>query len=204
MKILYIETKRKLDNFNIDNLNFEILPEKIFLAYSIQYKNLAEKIKKKLQEIGKKVEGFRQVLGCTKLKTKVPILLVGSGKFHAIQLALQGNEVYILEEQIKKLDEKEIEEIKNKRKSAIIKFLAANKIGILVSIKPGQYNLKKALFLQKKLEKEGKECFVFIADNINIEELENYDIESWLNTACPALSFDSRIVNIEDLKYIFH
>lgn len=196
MKLMFIEAK-KIEEFDVNNLNLNILPKKVFLAYSIQYKKLAEKIKKKL---GKKVKGFKQVLGCSKLKTKYPILLVGSGRFHAIQLALQGNIVYILENRIIKLDEKEIEKIKAKRKSALVKFLAADKIGILVSYKPGQENLKKALILKKKLEKQGKEIKIFVGDNIGIAELENYNIESWVNTACPALSLDSRIISIYELK----
>lgn len=202
MKIMFVEAKKKLTDFNIDSINFNILPKQIFLAYPVQYKELAEKIKNKLQEKGKKVIGFRQVLGCSRLKSKAPILLVGSGKFHALQLALQNNQVYILEEKIRKLEEKEIENIKAKRKVALSKFLAAEKVGILVSLKPGQENLKKALILKKKLEKKGKEVKIFLADNINIEELENYDIESWVNTACPALPLDcldNRIVNTDEI-----
>ena len=61
-------------------------------------------------------------------------------------------------------------------------------------------NFKKALKLRKKLEEKGKEVKIFLADNINIEELENYGIESWVNTACPALTFDSRVLNINEIK----
>lgn len=198
MKTLFIEARRKLNAINLNHINLNALPNKIMLAYSIQYKNLAEKLKRKL---GKKVAGFKQVLGCTRLRRRYPILLIGSGKFHAIQLALQNNIIYILEgNKISKLGKKEIEKIKAKRKAARSKFLAADKIGILVSSKPGQKNLKPAINLRKKLEKQDKEVTLFLADNINLEELENYNIESWVNTACPALTFDSRIVNIDELK----
>jgi 2-(3-amino-3-carboxypropyl)histidine synthase len=126
--------------------------------------------------------------------------LIGSGKFHAINLALQNNLIYILEgNKISKLEKEEIEKIKTKRKVARSKFLISDKIGILVSTKPGQENMKKARKLKKKLEKQNKEVTIFLADNINLEDLENYDIESWVNTACPALTFDSRIINIDEL-----
>jgi len=199
MRVMFIEAKRKSD-LNIDKINLKILPDKIFLAYSVQYKNLAEKLKKKL---GTRITGFKQILGCSKLKTKHPILLIGSGKFHAIQLALQNNTVYILEgDNINKLATKEVEKIKLKRKASISKFLAAEKIGILVSTKPGQENLKSALKLRKKLEKKEKEVVIFLADNINLEELENYNIDSWINTACPALTFDSRVINISTVHKV--
>lgn len=193
---MFIEAKRKLD-VDINNINFDILPEKIVLAYSIQYKNLAEKIKEKL---GGRIEAYKQVLGCSQLKTKYPILLIGSGRFHALNLALQGNTVYIFEgSKINKLDEKEISKIKAKRKVALSKFLSAEDIGILVSLKPGQENLKKALILREKFVKKGRKTQIFLADNINIDELENYNIDSWINTACQALSFDSRIINLSEI-----
>ena len=197
MKALFIEAKRKLDS-NLDNIDLNTLPNKIFLAYSIQYKALAEKLKNRL---GKKVAGFKQVLGCSQLKSKHPILLIGSGKFHAFNLALQGNTVYIFEgNKINKLSEKEVKKLRGKRKAALIKFLSADNIGILVSTKPGQENLKKSLILKKKLEKQDKNAHIFITDNINIEELENYNIQSWVNTACPALSFDSRIIHLHEVE----
>ena len=195
MKTLFIEAEKKL-NIALSKINLPKSP--VFLAYSIQYKQLALEIKKKL---GKKVKGFQQILGCSKLKTKYPILLVGSGKFHALQLALKGNKVLILEgNKINKLDNKELEKIKSKRKTALIKFLAAEKIGILVSTKPGQENLKRAEKLKKQLQKKDKEAYIFISNNINLDELENYDIESWVNTACSALTFDSRVVNLDEVS----
>lgn len=195
MKVMFIEAKKKQET-SLKSLDLNILPNKIFLAYSIQYKEIAEKLKKLL---GNRVVGFKQVLGCSILKSRAPILLVGSGRFHAIQLALQGNKVYILEDKIRELDKKEIEELKIKKKVALSRFLAAERIGILVSSKPGQEKLKKALILKKKLEKRGKEASVFLADNIRLEELENYNIDAWVNTACPGLSSDSRILGLDEL-----
>jgi len=101
MKVMFVEAKKNM-SIDTDKIDFNILPPKILLAYSIQYKDIAEKIKKRL---GKKIVGFKQVLGCSKLKASYPILLISSGRFHALQLALQDNVVYILEEnRIKKLE----------------------------------------------------------------------------------------------------
>ena len=195
MKVLFIEARKK--NLGIENFNLSILPKDIFLAYSVQFKELAEKLKIKL---GARVKGFQQVLGCSKLKINYPILLVSSGKFHALNLALQGNSVYILDNEIKKLDENQVEKLKLKRKAALSRFLASQKIGILVSSKPGQENLETAINLKKKLEKKGKEASIFLADNINSSDLENFNIDSWLNTSCPSLSYDSRILNQWELE----
>lgn len=198
MKVMFIEAKKKLSE-NINKINLKKLPKNIFITYSIQYQNLAEQIKQKL---GKRIKGFKQVLGCTKLKTKHPILLISDGKFHTLNLILQNNSVYILENnQIKKFPEKEIKKIKTKRKSALLNFLNADTIGIIVSTKPGQNNLKKAIKLKSKLEKQNKNCYLFLADNIAPQELENFpNIQSWLNTACPGLIHDSpKIINMDEI-----
>jgi len=202
MKVLFIESIKKLDNLDIESINFDILPDRIFLAYSIQYKRLAEAIKENIIRLGKKVSGIQQVLGCTKLKTKEPILLVGSGKFHALNLLLQGNRVYILErDEIKKIDEKEVEKLKIRRKTALLKFLSATSVGILVSCKSGQENLSSALKLKKKLTKQGKKSSIFIADSIDFDELENFKPDCWVNTACPGLMLDYPVLNIEDIDF---
>lgn len=193
---MFVEARRKSD-INTEEIDFSILPDKIFLAYSIQFKEIAEKIKNRL---GEKVSGFQQVLGCSAFKSRCPILLVGSGRFHAMNLALKGNTVYVLENsKLSKLEEKEVDKIKGKRKAALSKFYAADRIGILVSLKPGQENIKDAAILKQRLLKKGKKVSIFLADNINLEELENYDIDSWINTSCQALTFDSRVVNLQEL-----
>ena len=202
MRVLFIESQRKLDNLDIDSINFSILPDRIFMAYSIQYKRLAETIKEKMIRLGKKVSGVQQVLGCTKLAGKEPILLIGSGRFHALNLALQDNIVYVLEgNKINKIEDKELERYRNKKKTALLKFLSSDKVGILVSCKPGQENLSKALYLKKKLAKQGKKASIFVADRIGIAELENYNIDSWVNTACKAINFDYPVLNINDIGF---
>ena len=75
-------------------------------------------------------------------------------------------------------------------------FLNSKKVGILVSLKPGQERLKEALKLSKKLEKE---AYLFLFNNISPAEFENFpQIGSWVNTACPRLDMESnKIVNAD-------
>jgi diphthamide biosynthesis enzyme Dph1/Dph2-like protein len=202
MKVLFIYTEIK-KSFKIKDKELEKLPKNIFIVYSIQYKKSANNIKKKLKKQGKNIKGFRQVLGCTELNTQFPILLIGSGSFHALNLLLQDNEVYILEqEKIRKIPGKEIKKLKNKRKAALTKFLSAQKIGIIVSYKPGQENLSLSKLIKKKLENKckDKKFRIFIADNINLQGLDNYNIDSWINTSCPSLTYDNKIISIRELK----
>ena len=81
MKVLYLETKKKTaENIDLDSSG---LPKELFLAYSIQYKQIAEQIKSILEKRKTKISGFQQVLGCSKLNPSSAILLIGSGRFHA-------------------------------------------------------------------------------------------------------------------------
>jgi diphthamide biosynthesis enzyme Dph1/Dph2-like protein len=200
MKILYIESRLKNPYINLDESEIKKLPKKIFLAYTVQYRDLIDKLKKILKKSGIEVTGSKQILGCTKINFKSPILLIGDGRFHARNLYSQSNDIYLLENNtILHVPYKDIEYLKMKKKTSIIKFLSANNIGILVSTKPGQYDLDVAMRLIEKLKK--KNPFLFIADNLNIADFENFNIDSWVNTACPGLSNDSPdIINYSDLS----
>jgi 2-(3-amino-3-carboxypropyl)histidine synthase len=203
MKVLYIESKRKNLELDISKEEIDKLPKSLFLAYSIQYKDLALRIKKELEKNNIKITSFSQVLGCSKINPKDPILFIGSGEFHLLNLLAQTSYIiYTIEQgKINEIQKSEIENLKEKRKTALIKFLKADKIGILVSTKIGQENLKQALFLKEKLEKEQKKAFVFISDRIDTREFENFDIDSWVNTACPRIDLDNtNIIGIKEIK----
>lgn len=199
--ILYIPTIQKNLDIKLSKPQIAKLPKNIFLAYSIQYRELAKQVKSQLQKNNIKVQKFHQVLGCSRVNTTLPILLVSTGKFHAENLMLQTPILYTLENnKIIKIPEKQVNKLKAKKKTALIKFLKADKIGILVSTKPGQENLNKAIKLKNQLEKKNKQPFIFISNNIDTNQFENFNIDSWVNTACPGLAIDNfNIINIDDL-----
>ena len=124
MELLFIEAKQKNLNIELDKKELKKLPKKLFLAYSIQYKEIAGKIKKLLEKDNIKTIRFQKVLGCSKIKTKIPVLLISTGRFHAINLFLQAPSVYVLENnKIRKIEEQEIEKIRARKRTALIKFL---------------------------------------------------------------------------------
>lgn len=199
--ILYIPAIQKNLDIKLDKTEISKLPKKLFLAYSIQYKHLAENIKKQLESNKIKIEGFQQVLGCSKIKTNFPVLLISTGKFHAQNLFFQTPILYILEnEKIVRISDREISKMRAYRKTALMKFLKADRIGILVSTKPGQENMEEAVKLKNNIKKQGKQAYIFISNNIDLNQLENFPIDSWVNTACLGLSMDNAsIINIKDI-----
>jgi len=205
MKILFIPAKIKsqINKQKITEISKK-LPKNLAIAYSIQYKEIANKIKSILSK-KHKITQFIQVLGCSKpkfLKETQAILLISSGRFHAVSLAKESKlPVYILESnKLNKISKQEIDLLNKKQKVSYMKFLNADKIGILISTKPGQENLKKAITLKNKLK--NKKSYFFVSNEINTKEFENFsDIQSWINTACPRLDFDSSIINIDKIKF---
>jgi len=204
MKVLYIESTRPAKS--TDTRLLEALPGKIHLLYSIQYKPLAQTIK---TQLGTKIIAIEQVLGCSKIKPKTETLvLVSTGRFHAIQLAFSsGKEIYVFDGyKLEKITKAEIEIEKKKELGKLSLFYNSSSLGLLVSLKPGQNRLNQALKFKKKLEKKfkHKKFYIFIAETINLAELENFPITPWINFACPGLSLDANnILNYEFLEKIY-
>ncbi|MFA5176247.1 MAG: diphthamide synthesis protein [Candidatus Nanoarchaeia archaeon] len=197
MKTLFIEarSKEKIDEV-LKKVN---IPGKVGLITTIQFLDQVKQIKNKNYIFA------GQVLGCKadnaiKIQKKVDsYLYIGSGKFHPIWVALKTKKpVYIANpntNEFSKLDENEIIEYEKKLKGKLNKFYAANSYGILVSVKPGQYNLKKALELKNKL----KNSYIFMFNTLNELEFENFNkIDLWINAACPRIE-GKNIINLEDL-----
>ena len=203
MKLLFISTKEKikLGKESLKKIQ-KTLPKEIAICFSIQYKKIAEEIKGKLK--GKKVTLFTQVLGCSKPKfpkeTKA-ILMVGEGKFHSVSLEYESKiPVYILEgNKFHKVLDKDVEKMKKNEKAGYANYLNEDKVGIIVTNKPGQERLKRAIKFKKNLK--NKKAYLFLSNEINVSEFENFGLKSWVNTACPRMDVnDFRIININKIK----
>lgn len=186
MKKLFIEVKGEKE------INVKLPSGRVGLISSVQYLEQLKKLKIKNSVYG----GL--VLGCNasnalKIKDKVDYyLFLGEGRFQALEVSFKtGKVVYIASGD--KITQKEIEDYKNLKRGKLLRFLSSKKKGILVSIKPGQNNFKKALELNKKI----KNSYIFIGDEI--KDLENFtDIDCWINTACSRIE-GKNIINAEDI-----
>lgn len=143
-----------------------------------------------------------QVLGCNVKVAKgfEGYVFVGSGKFHAIQIARETGKKVLLANpftmQVTELSD-EVEKIEKRVKGAYLKYLNSKKVGVLVTVKPGQKNMQGEPYF------ENKERYDFVCDNV--AGLENFpDIDIWVNTGCPRLAyegeFEKTIINWVDLK----
>ena len=211
VRVLFIETRRKFKDIDLSIL--DKLPGKtISLAATIQYIGLIPKVKEYLESKGKKIilkkgayyEGH--ILGCNSSaldKSADTRLIITDGKFHAMNnaIALQ-KEIYIFTTKtLEKIEQKEIEAHNKKTQTKKKKFLIAKNIGLLVSTKHGQRQ-KSIQKIVNKIEKQNKQVYLFEANNIDINELENFpQIQIWINTACSGLAQDHKdIINLSDIS----
>jgi len=181
----------------------KILPKNVYLAYSIQYKPLAEKIKPLLEKNGYQINGFQQVLGCSKIPKQDTILLIGEERFHALNLVKFSDKVIVFDgAKFFEVSESDKKSAKDREKAKISKFLYSTDIGMLVSIKK-QSNLENAAKTINLLSEKypEKKFHLFLFDTLDYKELENFKIDFWVNLACPGIEYDNKnILNIESLS----
>ncbi len=181
---------------------------RVGIGVVVQWLEFLSLIEKKLEEtglevlIGDPIPPLRyrgQVLGCSyqpllKASNVDCFLIIGS-KFHGLGLALQTKKpVYAADPEAQKiLDlEPEVGRILKMRYAYIERFKRSRQIGVIASIKPGQFRMKTALRIAEILEKKGMEADVILVDDVVVEYLRDEPFEGFVNTACPRLSIEDQ------------
>ncbi len=217
---MMIESRYK-GKINLSNLDANALPKKIGLATTVQFLDYLDEIKQFLEKSGKLVFTDKikqkyptQILGCDvgaaeKIKGNVDAFLyIGTGIFHPLGIALSiDKDVFCYDPIIavmSKIDKEQVEKYNKKRKAAYMKFLEATEIGIIVSLKPGQNNFKKAVELKEQLK--DKNCYIFVCDTLDFNQIENFPfVQCWVNTACNRIlddyeKFPKPLVDLTDIE----
>lgn len=211
-KVLFVEARKRFNLNKIRFLRLDTLPEgEISLAATVQYLDLVEPVKNYLESKGRKVSVGKgayydgHVLGCNPSafdRSKEVLLLLCDGKFHALNNSLiLDKPIYVFNTQtLEQVDEDDLNIYRRKKKAKQMKFLREEKVGLIVSTKPGQktraYNAMESM-----IKKQGKKVYLFESDNIDIGDLDNFnDIRLWVNTACFGLGLDDpKIINFQDI-----
>ena len=214
MKVLFTEAKSNLKEITLDKAIVAVDKyKKVGLVSTVQFLGLLPDVQKTLEKAGHQVSTSKpqlhaikaaQLLGCD--VTAIPqdcdcVLYVGTGEFHPFGIGLTTFsqkpffKLNPFSGDVEKLSEKEIRKMQLQQQARIANFKAAKTIGILVTLKLGQNEMQGSVDkIKEKLEKEGKEVFVFIGDTLNPAEMENFpQIEAWVNTACPRVVDDQEL-----------
>lgn len=204
MDVHYIEVRYKIKELKNFNALLKIIPKKIGIATTLQFLDIARYIKNELLKRGYEVYTGKspyiqynmQVLGCDPLSADVPvdtILFVGEGLFHPVEIVRRLNKKVIayspITGDIKVLSNNS--DFVKKIYILIYKLKSSKVVGFVTSIKPGQYLYNELLHWKKVLERKGKTVYLFITDNIDLNEFQNFpQIEFWVIFACPRLIDD--------------
>ncbi len=193
--------------------------KKVALSASVQFLAL-DTVRHQLNDVGievlstraKRTHAETQVLGCDAYHDAFDknifdeadaLLYIGDGLFHPKALLLAQRErrekidVVIWDPVSSKMRILTFDEVKaqvNRTKANLKRFISAQTIGIMVTVKPGQQYLEQAKELKKGLESQGKKAYIFIDDLLKTEQFENYPfIDAWVNTACPRIGLDDHM-----------
>lgn len=227
MKLLFIETKAKAD-IELPQKVMAKLPQRLCLAASVQFSDQLPKIQQQLKKHGidssllkaRHSKHIGQILGCGYSKMEFDadntnaFLYIGDGMFHPEALLLGSDkDVYTFDpstKEFKKLGRQWAERIRKKEKGALLAFLHADRVGVVITVKPGQLGvqvaLKEVFGLQQQFPE--KEFFYLVCDTIDFMQLENFPfVQCFVNTACHRMiddydKFPKPVINIEEVLKI--
>ncbi len=224
MRMFFIETKARV-NVEFPAKLLSKLPKRLCLAASVQFSHQLPQLQHFLEGHGKEASLLKarhskhvgQILGCGYSKMEFDaantdaFLYVGDGMFHPEALLLGSDkDVYCFDpfsKEFKKLGREWAEKIRKKEKGALLTFLNSDKIGVVVTVKPGQLGvqvtLKEIFALPQKFP--DKKFHYLVCDTIDFTQLRNFPfVQCFINTACNRMvddydKFPKPVINIEEV-----
>lgn len=141
-----------------------------------------------------------QILGCdigsaATVDREVDVLVYfGGGIFHPLGALLATTKPFLVIEPFANRIEftDSLRETYTKRsKGKVLASLDAKRFGIMVSTKNGQHNLSLGTLLKKRLESNGLDAQLLVANTFDFESLNNMlEFDAFVNTACPRIAID--------------
>ena len=208
--VVYFETRAKIDVKAAVKRALPLLKpwDSVGLVTTVQHIHEISEAKEVLLKESKKVvigdagqlRYAGQVMGCDYSNAKAvtdqvdAFLFVGGGKFHAIGTSLATSRPTIVADPYEKRAfsiEGEAEKTRRQRMANVSEAKKAQNFGILISLKPGQLRLQRAIEIRSKLKSKGKNAHVFSLKEITPEALMQFPtIDAYVNTACPRIVLD--------------
>jgi len=182
---------------------------KIALGASVQWLDHVQVLSQLLSEKGLSVLTAKpsmfsaheaQVLGCDysslkKLENQVDAFVVVGSIFHGLGLALiSSKKTYAVDPITQRVQE--LGGLRTKillqRYACVGKFSEAKRVGVVVSVKPGQNRAGLAKLISTLLEAHGRVSTLISTDEVDTKLLEEFTFDAYVNTACPRLSIEDQ------------
>ncbi|MBN2567566.1 diphthamide synthesis protein [Candidatus Woesearchaeota archaeon] len=196
------------------------LPARVLLLASVQFLGSLPGIWEQLERSGRigvlprlrHAAHDGQLLGCNIADMRKmafdAILYVGDGAFHPHTLVLKNDrQVFRLDPRSRRMREvpsAEVREMRRRMNAALLSFHRADRVGVLVTAKPGQERLEAALRLRTAYPE--KEFFYLVADTLDLASLEDFPfLQCLVNTACPRIGYEDHaaaprpVINLDEV-----
>lgn len=209
MKVFHLHAATPILDVEFDD---SPLPKRIGIIGTIQTKPTLPKVKEFLESKGHEAFIGGQVLGCDQNAALAinrdcdAFLFYGSGYFHPVGIAHKFDKIcYTLapgDDKVEAVPPSRYVDIEKRKKGMLAKFYSSDKIGVLMSCKTGQATVQSSLSKIFDLqEKYPEKKFYFVAYNtFDFGSLEDFNfVQCWINTQCPRIREDLKVLNIEDL-----
>jgi diphthamide biosynthesis enzyme Dph2 len=204
--VFYVEARADVDISIPKDLDEE-LPGTVGILATIQYVHLIPKVKEFLESKGKNVKVTKgddriaypgQVLGCNHSSAGPAdsYVFIGEGDFHPLAAAFGVKKKMIilnpLSGEIRNVDDVR-DRILRKRFAAIQSAKDAQRFLIIICSKTGQRRDTVANDSARKITEAGKRPYVVVMDEISPDRLLSYDVDAYVNTACPRIAMDDSV-----------
>ncbi len=218
-KVVFIELRSGVDvKPAVEKAVAEIKGDTVGLVATVQHVHALKEAKILLARFGKKaiigksrLKYDGQVLGCdfsSAMGTCDEILFVSSGGFHPAGIALYvGKRVIAADPFTMQIRIYEPEEQRKKRYLVIARALDAKSVAIIVGMKSGQFELSKAIELKRKTVEKGLNAYLITMDEITEDNLLAFNVDAFVNTACPRLvedftHFKKPVLSIKEFEVV--
>lgn len=207
--VLYVEARMEIEPFEaLKKALPKLEGSKWGLVTTVQHIDHLEKVKEFLDK-----NEIKSVIGKPGPRSKYPghisgcdwgsaksvseevdgFLYIGTGSFHPVGVALSTGKPVIsvnpVSEESERIDP-ELDKFFRKRAAILEKAKSKENFGVVVSTKQGQNRLNLAEKLTEKLEKAGYDAYLLVSDEISPEILEDFQLDAFVNTACPRIALD--------------
>lgn len=182
----------------------------IGLVTTVQHVHMVDELRDELGERGFTVHVGKgsgktphpgQVLGCSYRNAQEvagdveAYLYVGGGEFHPKGLVMSTGKPVVVANPfnatVRLMTEDDLMVLAKRRVAQIAAAREAERIGVLVSSKPGQRATAVAEELRARFAEKGCEAVIIYLDEVRAEHLNNFvEAEAFIDTACPRLAVD--------------
>ena len=205
--VLYFPIDIPVDAERYRDLLSSIPEDSVLVITSVQHLSSLGRFVDILRGMGKEARSGGYVLGCLFPRVEEDaVLFIGSGEFHPSgipALSLSEKPVYVLDIERNELRRINSERWERKRMARIAKAIAAERFGIIVSVKHGQKELLGlAAGVKKRLEGMGKRVYILAMNHVSDWKLEGLSLDCLVNTACPRIADDAHsipMINATDI-----